>query len=294
MKKILWPSMLAAAILVTVALHGCDKLKNETVFEDQLAESASGGIAVVDNALLITDIGLALADTSRFSLVATLEKRQGGGYRSIFADTCIVDTVADQWNCSADYELRGGMFSAALLLEFQKNFNGYPLFISPLIETDTADIQLSANDSFQVGESEEIFIDISATTFRITGFDNWITPSVAGVLVFNGSLHFNARAETGRNTPGITGDDVTFDVTYEQTFDDLAVAEGSTIPSAGTVAFVISQDVTPNPDGVPDILADFEVSGLLTFTTSGITMNINGHSYSVTVTGDGTVTITPI
>lgn len=286
--------LLLLAVIGSVTMFSCDKLNGDKeLFEDQVATSNEGGKAVMDNVLLITDIGLALADTSRFGLPTALAKHAGRPAGVASTDTCILDTTTDQWTCSAEYELSGGVFSATLLLEFQKNFNGYPLFVAPFIDTDTANIVLTANDSFDVTVSRELFVDISATHFEITGFDDWITSGVAGALTFNGALNFNARAELGRNTPGVSGDDVTFDITYEQSFSNVRINEGSTLPASGTVGFVITQDVTPNPDGVSEIAGDFSVTGSITFAAAGITMTINGHSYAVTV-NNGTVSITPL
>ncbi len=274
--------------LSLVLAAGCDEVKS--IFEDDVASDSRGGEAVVSNALLITDIGLELTDTTRYDTGA-LAVSVVTGLLKTEVDTCTL--ASGVWTCTADYDLRGGTFAATATVAFAPTLfgTGVPNFYAPTF-TDTAYVSISADDSFNTAPSQEIFVEIVNTAFVIDGFADWAN-TASGVLTYNGSLTFHVRVEIGRDTPQ-SGDDITYDGTYVQTFNNVTVAEGSTVPSGGTMTFTINQDVEPNPEGVGGINGDYDVNGSVTFSSGGATMTIGTHSYQVVIDSNHNVTITPL
>ncbi len=268
--------------LGVLAVTACDKLNSDKrVLADDVANDDRGAKAVIKNVLLNTEIGIALTDTVRFAAPPTLAKTMAS-----------TDTLypPDTWHCWASHKFGGDTLTAGYWVRYAPNFNGY---LNPLL-TDTAYVShVTVNDSVDKNNAR-IYIAASNTAFTVTGLRNYINPGTAGTLVLNGTLQLNIHFAVGKLTP-TSSDDLNYYNTYQFTFVNLQVAEGSSRPTGGTVNFTIRQDLVPDKDGLNGTIAgDFTISGVLTFSGTTITMTIGTHSYSVIINNDGSITITPL
>ncbi len=267
--------------LLLIFIASCDKLDSDKrILADDVASEPRGAKAVIQNVLLNTDIGLALADTNRFHASAFIKV-------SLSSSDTLINGV---WHCSASHAFGNDTVLAGYWVRYATSANGY---LIPFV-TDTAYItQVTVNDSVDKG-SMRIYISVSNTEVSITGFNNWIRPDSTGALVFNGALHSNIHFAIGKLTPN-TGDDLNYYNTYDFSFVNLRVVEGSSIPSGGSVNFTITQDLVPDKDGTYGTIAgDYTISGTITFSGTTITLTMGSHSYAVVIGADRSISITPL
>lgn len=268
--------------LAVLAVTACDKLNSDKrVLADDVAGDDRGAKAVIKNVLLNTEIGIALTDTVRFSSPGALAKTMASK-----------DTLypPDTWHCWASHKFGGDTLTAGYWVRYAPNFNGY---LNPFL-TDTAYVShVTVNDSIDKNNAR-IYISTSNTAFTVSGLRNYINPSATGILLLNGTLQLNIYFAVGKLTTS-TNDDLHYYNTYQFTFVNLQVAEGSTRPTGGSVNFTITQNLDPDKDGLNGTIAgDFTISGVLAFSGTSITMTIGSHSYAVTIGTDGSISINPL
>jgi hypothetical protein len=280
--------MLAVLVSTLFIVTACEKLNSDKkILADDVANNDRGAKAAIEDVLFNTDIGITLADTSRFG------RNMITKFAIIKKDT--LDTLTNTWHCSASHVFGNDTIIARYWVRYATNLNGY---LIPLL-TDTAYISnVIVNDTI-IKDNSRIYITVDNTSDTITGLRDWVNPNVSGALTFNGRLQVNIHFAVNELTPQ-TNDDLHYYNSYSFKFVNLRITEGSTVPSSGSVNFTIDQNLDPDKDGLNGtILGDYSISGVLTFSASSshtLTLVYKSvtYSYSVTIDSNRNITINPL
>lgn len=281
------PSKNFIYLIVLFLSLSCDKIQDSRVLEKDAAKDKRGGIAVMQQALLMADIGRALADTSLFPLPGLFKARM------VSKDSFILDTTQKIWRCVMTDTFAGQPVRVRFQLRFGPNYNGYPVFPgSPFSQstTDTTYMSLMVRDSINQ-DITRLHLNFNNTDIIYRGYKNWWRTDSIGSIVINGSLNAELIFQIGKNSPS-GSDDLDFSNTYQLNFIQVRLVEGNTLPSSGVIGFSINQNLVQEKDGVNNTVAgDYAVTGQVIFNANSVSMKIGEYTFRVVIDANRSIWI---
>lgn len=266
-------------IPVFLLVIACDKIDTKRVLEEDAARDKRGGLAVMRQILLLSDIGRTIADTTLFPKPALFKRPM------VNQDSFSLDTLTRTWFCAITDTFANQPLRIRFSLRFGPNANGYPVLpYGPFASTptDTAYLSMRVRDSINE-DITRIQINIDNTEMIYRGYKNWWRTDSTGVLNISGSYHSIFTYQIGKNTASLA-DDLDYINTYQLNFIQVRLIEGQTIPSAGVVAFNLEQNLVQEKDGVSGTVAgDYALTGQVVFSGGSVSMKIGEYTFRVVI-----------